>query len=85
MALIRDNSRCINSKLIHISYTLPEGLEGDALILDESQPSASALEQSSRSSVSAIGLRGPGVVNFERAGISTTSLDISPKESIFYL
>jgi hypothetical protein len=30
-------------------HTLPEGFEGDALILDASQPRASALEQSSRS------------------------------------
>jgi hypothetical protein len=43
---------------IHNAYTLPEGFEGDALIFDNSQPRASALEQSSRSSVSAIGLRG---------------------------
>jgi len=34
---------------IHNAYTLPEGFEGDALILDESQPRASALEQSSHS------------------------------------
>ena len=60
-------------------HTLPEGFEGDALILDKSHPRASALEQSSRSSVSAIGLRGPGVVNFKRAGICTTSLEILAK------
>ena len=79
MAPILVNSGCINSKLIHISYTLPEGFEGDALILDESHPRASALERSSRSSVFAIGLKGPGVINFERAGICTTYLEISPK------
>jgi hypothetical protein len=77
MSLIRDNSRCINSKLIHNSYTLPEGFEGDALILNNSQPRASALEQSSRSSASAVGLWRPGVVNFERGGIGTNPLEIT--------
>ena len=32
-------------------------------------------------SVSAIGLWGPGVINFERGGICTTSLEMSPKVS----
>ena len=68
------------SKRIHNAYTLPEGFEGDALNLDDSHPRASALEQSSRSSVSAIGLWGdPGIVNFERIGSSTSPLEISPK------
>ena len=44
--------QCIH-KCIHICR---EGFEGDALILDASQPRASAFEQSSPSSVSAIGL-----------------------------
>jgi hypothetical protein len=39
----------LNYVCIHNAYTLPEGFEGDALILDESHPRASALEQSSRS------------------------------------
>ena len=48
---------------IHNAYTLFEGFQGDALILDASQPRASALEQSSHSSVSAIGLWGdPGLL-----------------------
>ena len=34
---------------IHNAYILPEGFEGDALILDYSHPRSSALEQSSRS------------------------------------
>jgi hypothetical protein len=38
-----------NYVCIHNAYTLPEGFEGDALILDNSHPRASALEQSSRS------------------------------------
>ena len=45
--------QCIH-KCIHIFC---EGFEGDALILDASQPRASAIEQSSPSSVSAIGLQ----------------------------
>jgi len=57
MTSILDNSRCIDFKLIHNQYTLPEGFQGDAPILDNSQLRASALEQSSRSSVSAIGLK----------------------------
>ena len=32
---------------IHNAYIMPEGFEGDALILDEPHPRASALEQSS--------------------------------------
>lgn len=47
-----------------------------------SVPSAPDLLRSSgarASSVSAVGLCGPGVINFERAGVCTTSLEISPK------
>jgi hypothetical protein len=55
---------------------LPEGFQGDALILDLSHLRASALEQSSRSSVSAIELIEPGVINFERAGTGTNPIEI---------
>jgi hypothetical protein len=51
----------MHTQCIHIAR---EGFEGDALILDASQPRASALEQSSASSVSAVGLEQTRVVNF---------------------
>ena len=70
----------LNYVCIHNAYTLPEGFQGDALILDESHPRASALERSSRSFVSAIGLIGPGVINFELEVIHTHPLDFSPTE-----
>jgi hypothetical protein len=75
------NAYTMHTQCIHNAYIPPEGFEGDALILDKSHLRASALERSSRSPVSAIGLWGLGVINFERAEICTTPLQISVKSS----
>ena len=68
------------------AYTMHTHCSKDSkAIIRCSVPSAPDHLRSSRArppSVSAIGVWGPGVINFERAGISTPSLEMSAQETI---